>query len=128
MSNKHLELLMSGQISFSSPAERSIFLQISYWGDKKGTIRMSQREIANETLYSLATVKRIFDQFQDEGLIERMGHGRYRLTETNGIIEEEQSIPQPKGRDLEVERLKAIRQPNQVLCFKKDGWPMLQER
>lgn len=82
MAFKHYAPILNREvegITFDDPTDRSIFLQCAYWADKRGIIRMPQVEIAEETLYSLATIKRVFGKLESEGLLKRLGHGRYQI-------------------------------------------------
>jgi len=108
---------------------RLVALESAIHCDRKRNIRIGQKELAELIGISRVTVGKAFNSLEDYGLIERMGHGHYRLSEANGIIaaDEGRRIPQPKGVEVETERLKAIRRPDQSLCYREDGWPVLRD-
>jgi len=106
---------------------RLVALEIAIHCDRRRIIRMGQKELAELIGVSRVTVGKIFNSLENRGVIERMGHGRYRMTKMDDAVESEDSLPQPKGVQAEIERLKTIRKSDQVLCFTKDGWPILQD-
>ena len=109
---------------------RLVALELTIHCDRKRNIRIGQKELSEHIGISRVTVAKIFDSLEDWELIERMGHGRYRLTESNGFVdpEEQRSIPRPKGVDAEAKRLHAIRRPDQAIAYGSDGWPVLVDR
>jgi len=81
MTYKHFNPIIDEDVElyFENATERSIFLQCAYWGDKNGVLHMTQGEIATKTLYSLATIKRIFAWLEKQGYLSRLKHGRYQI-------------------------------------------------
>jgi len=64
---------------FDTATQRAIFLELAYRADRKGVVRMPQSELAEITLWSLATIKREMGRLREIGLVEQLGHGRYGL-------------------------------------------------
>ena len=66
-------------VGIETAAERALFLDACYLADYKGVLRMSQVELSQQTLWSLATVKRLFIRLEEEGLLVKIAHGRYQV-------------------------------------------------
>jgi len=117
-------------IGFGSSSERHLFIEMAWRADAKGSLRQTQTELARSTLLSLRTVKRLVSVFEERGVMERMGHGRYKLVvddDFESMIEPIRESPRPKGADEELARLRAIRQPDEGIAYTTDGWPVLQK-
>jgi len=74
--NSAVERIPAG---IETAAERALFLDACYLADYKGVLRMSQVELSQQTLWSLATVKRLFIRLEEEGLLVKIAHGRYQV-------------------------------------------------
>lgn len=118
---------------FASATQRYLALELALRADRKGVVRMPQSELAQVTKLSPATVKRLFRDFEDVGLIERVGHGRYQFNlgdpdvcaELLGTSSGPKSVTLSPEAEAELSRLQRIRRPDQSLRFRPDGWPVL---
>jgi len=142
MSYKHFNLVINKEVElgFDDATERGIFLQCAYWADNRSIVRMSQSEISQETLYSLATIKRIFNRLEKKGYFARLGHGRYKIVgenETpNEIIEKNKLRRWINQKDNEALKSGSInlieeeleRQPPMLNEAIKKGWLKESER
>lgn len=64
---------------FHNAAQYIVLLELAYHADRRGIVRFSQAEIAAHAGMSLRTVARWVAHFTEMGLLERLGHGRYKL-------------------------------------------------
>jgi hypothetical protein len=114
-------------IGFGSSSERHLFIEMAWRADSKGNLRQTQTELARSTLLSLRTVKRLMVEFQDRGVMERMGHGRYKLVvdeDFEGLITPPRTMPKVTGAEAETARLRAVMTEDEGIVY-KDGWPVL---
>jgi hypothetical protein len=84
MAVKHVAWAHDLEWDFDSPTQRYVFLEMVYWSDRKGVVRMSQAEMGERLSLSRQTVSREFGRLQDIGLIVRLEHGRYGIRFQNG--------------------------------------------
>lgn len=118
---------------FNSAAQRLVLLELAYRADRKGVVRYSQSEIAAISTLARPTVARWFRHFEEVGILLRLGHGRYRLSldvfDGTGDIERLMTplkdMPGAPGAAAELERLRAIRKPDEAIYYGKDGMPYL---
>jgi hypothetical protein len=105
---------------------RLVALECAYHADRKGIVRMSQSEMAVHCGISRRAVAKAFNWLQDCSALQREGHGRYRLTleEYSEVV----ALPRVAGAMEELDRLQALRQPDQGIAYRSDGWPVLQQR
>ena len=68
---------------------RHVYLEMAYWADKKGVIRIPQDEVAERCHMSRSSVARAVARLVEGGMLKRVGHGRFAL-----ILETDQA-----GRD-----------------------------
>jgi len=66
-------------MGFKTATQRALFVELAYWADSKGIIRITQAELAEAMLVSQRTINREFQYLREKGLIKRLGHGRYGL-------------------------------------------------
>ena len=64
---------------YETPAQKALLVEIAYRADRHGVVRRSQSEVATACGVSRATAARYFAEFTDSGILDRDGHGRYRL-------------------------------------------------
>ena len=76
---QYSEMIDSDRV-FDSPLQRYIFLEACYRSDKRNVVRLSQVEFAQITGCSLRTITIQFGKLQEQGLLKREGHGKYRLS------------------------------------------------
>ena len=80
MTQNHLRQAMEEDAdSFVSSTERTVYLQMMWWADKKGVIRHSQRDIAVETLLHRATVNKNLESLIGKELLRQVRPGRYAI-------------------------------------------------
>jgi len=124
--------IFDGGCDWPSSSDLLTLLFVAYRADRKGIVREPQTDMAADTGLSRRTVARTFAWLEDNDVLERMGHGRFRLNRDNlrAMIDEwgAPTVPRRKGYIEETERLKAIRLPHQGIVYQKDGWPVLQDR
>ena len=65
---------------FASGVQRSIFLEMVFRANQRGTVRMSLAELSKVTRFSIATVKREAARLADSGLLVHERHGRYAIS------------------------------------------------
>jgi len=129
MTTTHLLKVMDVEEGFwQTAAAKLTLIELAYRADRKGIVRRSQSEMATANAMSRATLIRWLQAFEGYGLLERIGHGRYRLNIS--LLDELEDLlipdsPQPKGAKAELERLQAIRQADQGIGYRRDGWPVL---
>ena len=61
------------------PMQRYVYLELAFWSDSKGVVRMAQSEVSEKTHLSLRTTKTTFKALMTQGYITMIGHGRYLL-------------------------------------------------
>ena len=129
MTTSHLLKVMDVEEGWwQTPAAKLALIEIAYRADRRGIVRRSQSEMADASAMSRRTLIRWLQAFEGYGLLERIGHGRYRLNVS--LLDNLEDLfipdtPQPKGAQAELERLKGIRQPDQGIGYRRDGWPVL---
>jgi hypothetical protein len=79
MAIKHVAWAHDLEWDFDSPTQRYVFLEMVYWADRKGVVRMSQAEMGGRVLLSRQTVSREIGRLQEIGLVARLDHGRYGI-------------------------------------------------
>ena len=85
---------------FDSPTQRYVFLEMTYWSDRKGVVRMSQAEMGERLSLSRQTVSREFGRLQEIGLVAQLGHGRYGIRFQDSNHQESKPPPLlPKATD-----------------------------
>ena len=123
----HVKDILEADIEWASPSQKLVAVVMSYAADRKGICRLTQSELAAQTALSLRRVSDLIDGLCELAVMVRLGHGRYGIR--FGLPENlQQPFPHPKGAQEEMERLLAIRRPEQSLVFNGDtGWPTLQD-
>lgn len=108
---------------FGGAMERYFYLELAYWADREGIIRISQIEVASRCLVSPRTAARQFQVLSDKGFIKCLQHGRYALH-----FPEKGVVPKHTHEegDAELRRLQALMKPDQYIAFTSQGWPVLQ--
>lgn len=79
MAIKHVAWAHDLEWDFDSPTQRYVFLEMVYWSDRKGVVRMSQAEMGERLSLSRQSVSREFGRLQEIGLVVRLDHGRYGI-------------------------------------------------
>lgn len=64
---------------FGLGVDRHVYLEMAFWADKRGLVRVSQQELAERCVISRATVARSLAALTQLGFIKKVGHGRYAL-------------------------------------------------
>ena len=59
--------------------DRSVYLELAYRCEFSGLLRLRQTDIAEIMHYSLKTVAKAFDTIEAKGLLQKVGHGRYKV-------------------------------------------------
>ena len=77
--NHHRQAMEEEAERFDSSSERTIYLQMMWWADKKGVIRRSQRDVAEDTLLHRITVAKNIQSLTEKGLIRKVRQGRYAI-------------------------------------------------
>lgn len=130
MGLRHLADVMAMEETFDSAAQRMVYLELAFWADRRGIIRISQVEIASRCLLAPRTVVAQVQALEAVGLIKRLEHGRYafHFPPPEGSRERASSVTTKQaGVDAELERLKALRQPGEGIYFTRQGWPVLEK-
>lgn len=136
MGLKHAALVFDTQTSGSS--QRLCLLELAFHADRHGVIRMTQTELADVTGLNRRTVAACYTQLEEASILTRLGHGRYRLNETmltdsdavsDGTAPRHMPTRSQKAHAAaaaaELERIKALRGPDDYVAYTPDGWPLL---
>ena len=75
----HRQAMEGGAERFNNTNERTVYLEMMYWADKRGVIRRTQQDIAEDTLMHRVTVSNAIRALTDKGLIRKVRHGRYAI-------------------------------------------------
>lgn len=75
----HRQAMEGGTERFSNTNERTVYLEMMYWADKRGVIRRTQQDMAEDTLMHRVTVSNAIRALTDKGLIRKVRHGRYAI-------------------------------------------------
>mgnify|MGYP001570351661 CR=1 FL=1 len=115
---------------FASPAQRLVLLELTYRADRRGIIRYTQSEIASASALSRPTVSRWLSEFSECGIIDNVGHGRYRLQRScledlGSLIQPTRVTTEAPGAKEEFERLQAVCEPDEAIVYSSQGWPIL---
>jgi hypothetical protein len=89
MALKHMPWAHDVEEGFETPTQRYIFLEMVYWSDRRGVLRMSQKELGERVLLSRQSVSREVGKLVRGGFLRRLDHGRY------GVIFDDMSAPLP---------------------------------
>ena len=100
MAIKHVAWAHDLEWDFDSPTQRYVFLEMVYWADRKGIVRMNQAEMGERLSLSRQTVSREFGRLQEIGLVARLEHGRYGIRFQNGTDSEEPRAVELKSNDV----------------------------
>ena len=95
---------------FASGVQRSIFLEMVFRANQRGTVRMSLAELSKVTRFSIATVKREAARLADSGLLVHERHGRYAI-----------SIPTNPNHQTLAQRVRAWVEEEYGRGFAEDG-------
>jgi len=123
MAVKHLVAAFEMDVAWDTASQRTVYLEMTYWADRKGVIRMSQKELAERTVLSRRTVVEQTYKLIEMGLIAKIAHSRYALR--YGKADE---TDETDNIEAEVNRLREIRQPHQAIVFTREGKPRLVDR
>lgn len=129
MGVQHTKDIFETTIDWQTPTHKLLALVMAYNADRKGVIRLTQGEVAEEVGVSRQRVSTLLDDLCDLEVLKRLGHGRYGIRWGLPKDEDEREpLPSPKGAQTELKRLQAIRTPSQAIVWRKDGWPVLEEK
>jgi hypothetical protein len=114
-------LALAGQIFESSewrePTQRLVLLEAAYRADKKGIIRATQSEIANQTGLSRRTVGRWFQVLEELAVLTRLTYGRFKFSDQSSeVIDELLKPPVDEGPAPTI-------MPDEVPIIREDGSP-----
>ncbi|MDA1189864.1 MAG: hypothetical protein O2854_09370 [Chloroflexi bacterium] len=122
----HIKDIMEASVAWDSAAHKLTALVMAYSADRKGVIRLTQQEIAEEVMLSRRRVADLIDDLCEKGVLARLGHGRYGIRFGLPKTDAWESAPQPKGAEEEYKRLQSIRKPGEeAIYWQADGWPIL---
>ena len=130
MAIKHVAWAHDLEWDFDSPTQRYVFLEMVYWADRKGIVRMNQAEMGERLSLSRQTVSREFGRLQEIGLVARLEHGRYGIR-FQGNRSSAEDAPDPDMAPLDAVcevcdskiGVKAVRAGNHYTGHTKDGTP-----
>ena len=66
---------------WTHPAPLALLVKLAYYADKKGVIRLTQGEMSEQCGMSRKAITLWLNAIAECGLVERTGHGRYRICE-----------------------------------------------
>ena len=128
MGINHVRDLLDSSVEWSSSTQKLLAIIMSYGADRRGIVRLTQQEIGDQARISRRRVATLVDELGDLEVIVRLGHGRYGIRYGLPRENDEAMVPAKKGARKELERLMALRQPDQFVAYRHDGWPVLQDR
>ena len=79
MAVKHLVKAFEDEGYFDTASQRHLFLEVVYWADRKGVIRVTQGDLSARTRMSPRLVSKEMLRLQEVGVLAKLGHGRYGL-------------------------------------------------
>jgi hypothetical protein len=137
MAHGHTRSIFDANVEWGLPARKLLALVMAFSADRRGIIRLTQSELASETLLSRQRVSDLIDDLCGLGVIARLGHGRYGLRyglPKDGVEHRQvDDLPIPKGSVEEKVRLESIlaaemESGNRVhaIRWSPDGWPALE--
>ncbi len=77
--NHHRQAMEEEAERFNNSSERTVYLHMMWWADRKGVIRRSQRDIAEDTLLHRITVAKSLQALTSRGLLRKIRQGRYAI-------------------------------------------------
>jgi hypothetical protein len=79
MAVKHLVGAFEDEDYFDTAVQRALYLEMVYWADRSGVIRLSQAETAARVRVSPRLVSKEIGRLKDLGRLKQLGHGRWAI-------------------------------------------------
>lgn len=106
-----IDAIESDSLPGTPLGERLVHLEICHLADRKGTVRLSQSELAGKLGVTRQAVTKHTDALIAKRLLMRQGHGRYRVFVEPWSVEaiaRQYAASLPPGAEFDVERLAVL--------------------
>lgn len=135
MGLNHVRDYLETDREWQSAGHKLLALVMAYAADRRGIIRLTQQELANEVRLSIRRVAMLIDDLCNAEVLRRLGHGRYGLRfGMSGEDLADQPLAKPKGaKDRQAAILAFLKERQGAgdksygIAYSREGWPVLQK-